>query len=124
MDKLDEIILSVLSDDGLCHRGKQKQAERRRKLRAAINAYMALELKRRIMGSQPVPSFPSGGICEGPQTAVIGAKKGPEYVLPDEQLKQAGVIIDEVQFMEEEKTREEITNEIVRLALLKRGIIK
>lgn len=123
MDKLDEIILSVLNDDGLCERGKKKQAQRRKMLRDAINWQMAVELVMTVK-SHPVPSYPKGGIVEGPQMAVVGDKEGPECVFPDEQLKQAGLIIDEIQFMEGEKTRIEITDEIVRLALLKRGIIK
>lgn len=102
MDKLDEIILSVLSDDGLCHRGKQKQAERRRKLRKAIDQYMAIESSLRIVYSHPVPSFQSGGFASNPPMAVVGDKEGPECVLADEQLKQAGLIIDEIQWFESE----------------------
>lgn len=103
MDKLDEIILSVLSDDGLCIRGKRKQAERRRRLRQAIDMYLALELAMNIRKSQPVPSFPKGGISEGPKMAVIGAKEGPEYILTDEQLQRIALINDEIQFNEQDK---------------------
>jgi hypothetical protein len=73
MDKLDEIILSVLSDDGLCHRGKQKQAERRRKLRKAIDQYISGQL-----------------------TGKVEISINPIYLGPD-------LIIDELQFNEQDK---------------------
>lgn len=59
MKTLDQIIYKFLPDDGLCERGKKKQADRREKLKQAIiQAYVLTEISNQISHrSDPVSYF-------------------------------------------------------------------
>lgn len=82
MDKLDKILLQYLPDTGLCARGRRIQADRRARMKAAIQLWFIAE----YMPRRPVPSLVPGGTCFGNLIAVVGEREGPELIIDEMQL--------------------------------------
>lgn len=86
MDKLDKILLQYLPDTGLCARGRRIQADRRARLKAAIQLHFLAQ----AVTQQPVPKFATGGTLSGNLRAVIGEREGRELIIDEMQMEELG----------------------------------
>lgn len=84
MDLLDKLLLQYLPDTGLCARGRRIQADRRDRLKAAIQLWFIAEYTPR----RPVPSLVPGGTISGNLRAVIGEREGPELIIDEMQMEE------------------------------------
>lgn len=84
MDKLDKILLQYLPDTGLCARGRRIQADRRDRLKAAIQLHFLAQ----AVTQRPVPKFSTGGTLSGNLRAVIGEREGPELIIDEMQMEE------------------------------------